>query len=125
MLLAWAMAVSQSSAVLTATAGPNSSFWLNGEAGSTSATTAGATVAPSRWPPVSTRAPPAAASAIARSTRSASAVVINEPIVVSGEDGSPVQMASTLGTSASRKSAFTRGWVMTRCTEMQTWPALT
>jgi hypothetical protein len=62
---------------------------------------------------------------MARSTRSASAVVINEPIVVSGEDGSPVQMASTLGTSASRKSAFTRGWVMTRCTEMQTWPALT
>jgi hypothetical protein len=103
------MAVLQSSAVLTATAGPNSSSWLNGEAGSTSATTVGATEAPSRWPPVSTRAPPAAASAMARSTRSASAVVINEPMVVSGEEGSPVRMASTLGTRASRKSAFTRG----------------
>ena len=32
MPLAWAMAASQSPAVLTATAGPNSSFWLNGEA---------------------------------------------------------------------------------------------
>jgi hypothetical protein len=58
------------------------------------------------------------------STRSASSVVISVPMVVSGDPGSPVLIASTLGTSASRKSAATAGWVMTRCTEMQTWPAL-
>ena len=41
MPLACAIALCQSSAVQTATAGPNSSSWLNGDAGSTSATTAG------------------------------------------------------------------------------------
>jgi hypothetical protein len=41
-------------------------------------------------------------------------------MVVSGEEGSPARMASTLGTSASRKSPLTLGWVMTRWTEMQT-----
>ena len=44
---------------------------------------------------------------------------------VSGEAGSPVRMASTLGTSASRKSPTTAWWAITRWTEMQTWPALT
>ena len=33
-------------------------------------------------------------------------------------------MAFTFGTSASRKSPLIAGCVMTRCTEMQTWPAL-
>ena len=46
-------------------------------------------------------------------------------MVVSDEDGSPVRIAWTLGTRASRKSPLTAGWVMTRCTEMQTWPAFT
>src|SRR6266508_5643815 len=112
-------------AVLTVTAGPNSSCWLSGEAGSTSATTVGATKLPSRSPPVRTRAPPSAAVKMARRTRSASAVLISVPIPVSGEDGSPVRMASTLGTRASRKSPLIAGWAMTRCTEMHTWPALT
>ena len=38
-------------------AGPNNSSWLNGERGSTPATTAGETMAPSRSPPVSSLAP--------------------------------------------------------------------
>src|SRR4051794_37541012 len=62
--------------------------------------------------------------AIHSSTRSASAVVIRVPIVVSGEDGSPIRIAFTFGTSASRKSLLIAGGAMTRCTEMQTWPAL-
>ena len=123
--MAWAIALSQSSAELTATAGPNSSSWLNGDRGSTPATTAGDTMAPSRSPPVSSLAPSVTAWRMDRSTRSASAAVISVPMVVSSDRGSPVRMASTLGTSASRKSAPTAGWVMTRCTEMQTWPALT
>jgi hypothetical protein len=61
---------------------------------------------------------------MARWTRTASDVLMSVPIVVSGEDGSPVRIALTRGTRASRKSAFTAGWVMTRCTEMQTCPAL-
>ncbi len=125
MPLACAIASVQFAAVDTATAGPNSSSWLNGDAGSTSATTAGETTAPSRSPPVSRRAPPATAAEIDRSTRSASAVVIRVPIVVSADFGSPVRIFSTLATSASRKSTEMSGWAMTRCTEMQTWPALT
>jgi hypothetical protein len=117
---AWAIAASQSAAVLTATAGPKSSSWLNGDAGSTSATTVGATTAPSRSPPVSTVAPAAAAALIAACTRSASPVVISEPIVVSALPGFPVRIARTFGTSASRKSPFTFGCVITRWTEMQT-----
>src|SRR3954453_17001484 len=62
--LAWARADSQSSALLTATAGPNSSSWLNGDDGSTSAITAGATTAPSRSPPGRTRGPALAAGGI-------------------------------------------------------------
>ena len=46
------------------------------------------------------------------------------PIVVSGDDGSPYRMAFTFGTSASRKSPLIAGCAITRCTEMQTWPAL-
>ena len=61
---------------------------------------------------------------IAASTRRASASLIRVPSRVSWWDGSPIGIASTFGTSASRKSPWTRGWVMTRCTEMHTWPAL-
>ena len=70
------------------------------------------------------RAPAFAAAAIDSWTRSASAVVINVPMFVSADDGSPVWMALTFGTSASRKSPLIAGWAMTRCTEMHTWPAL-
>jgi hypothetical protein len=103
------MADSQSSALLTATAGPNSSSWLNGDDGSTSATTAGAITAPSRSPPIRTRAPAFAAAAIDSSIRCASAVEMTVPIVVSAEAGSPVRMALTLGTRASRKSPSIAG----------------
>ena len=44
---------------------------------------------------------------------------------VSVDPGSPVLIFRTRGTRASRKSPLIAGWVMTRCTEMQTWPALT
>ena len=110
--------------MLTATAGPNSSSWLNADRGSTPATTAGDSTAPSRSPPVSNLAPSVVAWWMDRSTRSASAAVISVPMVVFSDRGSPVRMASTFGTSASRKSPWTAGCVMTRCTEMQTWPAL-
>ena len=125
MPLACAITSWKSSAELTATAGPNSSSWLSGDRGSTPATTAGDTIAPSRSPPVSSLAPSATARRMVSSTRSASFAVISVPMPVSADRGSPVVIASTLGTSASRKSAATAGWVMTRCTEMQTWPALT
>ena len=118
--LACAIADSQSSALLTATAGPNSSSWLNGDDGSTSATTVGAITAPSRSPPMRMRAPALAAAAIDSWIRSASAVEMTVPIVVSAEDGSPVRMAFTFGTSASRKSPLIAGCAITRCTEMQT-----
>ena len=60
-----------------------------------------------------------------RSTRSASPTVINVPIPVSADFGSPVWIFSTATTSASRKSVAIEGCVITRCTEMHTWPALT
>ena len=83
------------------------------------------TIAPSRSPPVSSVAPDAAALAIDRSTRSASPAVISVPMPVSAEAGSPVLMASHLRHQRVEEVAGDRGWVITRCTEMQTWPALT
>ena len=123
--MACAIALCQSSAIETATAGPNSSSWLNGDAGSTPATTAGEITAPSRCPPVSSRAPAATAAWMDRSTRSASPTVISVPMPVSADLGSPVWIFSTRGTSASRKSVAIVGCVITRCTEMHTCPALT
>jgi hypothetical protein len=124
--LAWAIADSQSSAELTATAGPNSSSWLNGgvgvDVGHDGRADDGAVALAA-----GEQLPRAVDGGLRwrRSTRSASAVVISVPIVVSADDGSPVRIASTLGTSASRKSPVIEGWVMTRWTEMHTCPALT
>src|SRR6516164_5354192 len=85
--LACAIALWKSSAGLTATAGPNSSSWLNGDRGSTPATTAGDTIAPSRSPPVSSLAPSATARRMDPVTRSASVAVISVPMTVSADPG--------------------------------------
>jgi hypothetical protein len=83
------MAVAQSSAVDTATAGPNSSSVFSGAFGATSSTTAGVTRAPSRRPPVSSVAPPSTAAWSASSTRRASASLIRVPNRVPSSDGFP------------------------------------
>jgi hypothetical protein len=106
-----------SGAVDTATPGPNNSSCENRDRGSTAATTAGLTTAPSRSPPVSTFAPDWPATWIADSTRMASVSEISELSRVASCAGSPMAMASTLGTKASRKSASTRSSTITRCTE--------
>src|SRR4051794_13890067 len=108
-----------------ATPGPNNSSCENGDRGSTAATTAGLTTAPSRSPPVSTLAPDWPAVRIAEATRMASVSEISDPNRVASCAGSPIAMASTLGTSASRKSAPPRWATIPRCTEIPPWPALT
>src|SRR6478736_879768 len=122
--LAIAIAAAMSGAADTATPGPNNSSCENGDRGSTAATTAGLTTAPSRSPPVSTFAPDWPATWIAEATRIASASEISEPSRVASSAGSPMAMASTLGTRASRKSPSTRSSTITRCTEIHTCPAL-
>ena len=76
-------------------------------------------------PPVRSFAPESLAAWIADCTRVASVWEISDPNRVSSRAGSPKVIASTFGTSASRKSASTRSSTITRCTEMHTWPALT
>src|SRR5581483_423111 len=112
-----AIASSTSAAGVTATAGPNSS--------SRESASRGSTTAPARPPPVSRRAPAPTAAAIVASTRSASPSLISAESCVPSAKGSPTSIASTRGTSASRKSAYTGRSTTTRCTEMQTWPAFT
>src|SRR5581483_11128998 len=100
-----AIASSTSAAGVTATAGPNSSSRESASPGSTSATTVGSTTAPERPPPVRRRAPAPTAAPIGSSTRSASRSLISAESCVPSANGSPTAIASTRGTSASRKSA--------------------
>src|SRR4029077_2464023 len=111
--LACAMALCQSSAIETATAGANSPSWLNGDAGSTPATTAGEITAPSRCPPVSRTAPAPTAAWMERSTRCASSTEMSVPIRVVADLGSPVSIFSTWTTRASKKSVAIEGCVIT------------
>ena len=102
--------------------GPNTSSAHTLASGGTPVRTVGASVAPSRTPPVSTLAPAATASPIHDSTRSAAASLIIGPTSVASSDGSPVRSASTAATTRSTMASYRASCTNTRCTAMQLCP---
>ena len=107
--MAWATADSQSAAVLTATAGPNSSSWANAEDGSTSATTVGATMLPSTLSAREHAGPAFGGRCDRLPDAFRFAGADQRPHLGRRGQGSPTRMASTFGTSASRNRRSLQG----------------
>src|SRR4051794_29445801 len=118
-----AKASSSESTTSTTATGPNTSSQDTRASAGTPVSTVGAYVAPSRVPPLRTRAPADRASSTQDSTRRAADSSISGPTSVAGSVGSPVASRSTASTSRSTSPSATDRWTRTRWTEMQDWLA--